>query len=126
MSKRRQRKYIGAYRDEQGRIRPITARTGSSSVTGIPLRLRRARARIEDTPMEERAKLMFVDPMIWHHRTSFIYIYDTIPKSVWSKWKHVHNDPLYDGREFEKYAQSRYNKYSGKFDIVNELKKKVR
>jgi len=64
MSKRRQRKYIGAYRDEQGRIRPITARTGSSSVTGIPLRLRRARAKIEDTPMEERAKLMFVDPTI--------------------------------------------------------------
>lgn len=38
MSNRRQRKYIGAYRDSSGNVRPITARTGSSGRTGVPMR----------------------------------------------------------------------------------------
>ncbi len=67
-----------------------------------------------------------IDPTIRHHRTSFVYVYDTIPKSVWSKWKHTPNDPLYDSREFEKYTFDRYAKYSGEFDIVGELKRKER
>jgi len=37
---RHRRKYIGAYTDDKGRDRPITARTSSSSRTGIPMRTR--------------------------------------------------------------------------------------
>lgn len=64
MARRKRRQIIGAYRDDQNRLRPITAKTSGSGVTGVPIRLRRARAKIEGTPMEERAKLMFVDPTI--------------------------------------------------------------
>lgn len=67
-----------------------------------------------------------IDPTITHHRTSFVYVYDIVPKSVWSKWKHTPNDPLYDGREFEKYTFDRYAEYSGEFDIASELKRKER
>ncbi len=65
-----------------------------------------------------------IDPTKSHHRTSFVYVYEIVPKSIWSKWKHIPNDPLYDGTEFEKYTFDRYAEYSGEFDIVSELKRK--
>jgi len=37
---RQRRQIIGAYRDGKNRIRPVTARTGSSSRSGLPLRPR--------------------------------------------------------------------------------------
>ena len=66
-----------------------------------------------------------IDPTVSWSRAAFMYVYETVPRSVWSKWRHLPGDPDYDAREFEKYAWSRYDKYSGKFDIVNELEKVI-
>lgn len=49
------KKYVGAYRDKKGRVRPITARRGTSGKTGLPLRSKTnsGKALTEPDPIDE-------------------------------------------------------------------------
>ena len=62
-----------------------------------------------------------IDPTMTTYRKSRWYIYETVPNSVWRKWKHKLHDEKYDAREFEKYIFKQFSRYKNSFSIVREL-----